>query len=68
MRQIDLSGPGGSAFSLLGMAKRIARQMGIDPKPIMDDMQSGDYNHLIEVFEREFPIFEFVRSSDDGDE
>lgn len=51
---IDLTGPDGNAFVLMGLASRWAKQLGRDPKPILQDMCSGDYAHLLEVLEREF--------------
>jgi len=55
--EIDLTGPEGNAFNLLGRAKVFATQVGKDAKAITDEMMSGDYKHLIEVFEREFGGF-----------
>ena len=51
---IDLTGPQGNAFCLLGTARTLANQLSKDPKPILDDMKSGDYEHLINVFEEHF--------------
>jgi hypothetical protein len=52
--EIDLQGPEGNAFHLLGVAKRLAEQLGKDQTAILEEMQSGDYEHLLEVFDREF--------------
>jgi hypothetical protein len=52
--EIDLTGPDGNAFALMGYAKKLARQLEIDSKPIIEDMMSGDYEHLLEVFEEHF--------------
>ena len=52
--EIDLTGPEGNAYSLMGYAKKFARQLDIDSKPIIEDMMSGDYEHLLEVFEEHF--------------
>jgi hypothetical protein len=54
---IDLSGPGGNAFALLGHAQRLAGQLGLDKDAIMADMQSSDYEHLIEVFDEHFGMY-----------
>jgi hypothetical protein len=51
---IDLSGPDGNAFVLMGLASRWAKQLGRDPKPILRDMQAGDYENLLAVLDREF--------------
>ncbi len=52
--EIDLDGPNGNAFVLLAFAKQWATQLGKDPDPILDDMKSNNYEHLVEVLEREF--------------
>ena len=54
MPVIDLTGPAGNAFSLMGAATRYAKQLDINDKPILEDMTSGDYEHLLEVFEKYF--------------
>jgi hypothetical protein len=54
MQVIDLSGPQGNAFYLLGLCKTYAEQLGLDEKAIADDMMSSDYDHLLEVFEKHF--------------
>lgn len=54
---IDLTGPDGNAFVLLGKAKQFARQLGLDGNAITSEMMSGDYENLIEVFDREFGDF-----------
>lgn len=51
---IDLTGPEGNAFVLMGHAKRLARELGIDSAPIIEEMMSGDYDNLVNVFDREF--------------
>lgn len=52
--EIDLTGPQGNAFYILGVAKNLCKQVGVDFKPIMDEMTSGDYDNLIEVFDKKF--------------
>ena len=52
--EIDIGGPAGNAFAIMGAASKYAKQLGIDDKPILDDMKSGDYEHLIEVFDKHF--------------
>lgn len=55
--EIDLSGSQGNAFYLLGLAERISDQIGIDSKPIIEEMMSGDYENLIQVFDDNFGDF-----------
>lgn len=52
--QIDLTGPQGNAYVLLGIADDLAKQLGKDGDTIRAEMKSGDYEHLLQVFEREF--------------
>ena len=51
---IDLTGPDGNAFVLMGTAVNLARQLGKDGQAIRDEMMAGDYEHLLSVFDREF--------------
>ena len=51
---IDLTGPQGNAFYLLGTAKNLAKQLDLNGLEIMEDMQSGDYENLVEVFDKHF--------------
>ena len=55
--EIDLTGPDGNAFVLMGYAQQYAKQLERDPKPILAEMQSGDYENLLAVFDREFGEF-----------
>lgn len=55
--EIDLTGPDGNAFVLLGKAKQFARLLGLDHESITAEMMSGDYENLIQVFDREFGSF-----------
>ena len=55
--EIDLSGPDGNAFVLLGKARSLAKQLGLPNQEIEDDMMSGDYEHLLEVFDKHFGSF-----------
>ena len=51
---IDLNGPDGNAFALLAQAERLGQQLGLDFNSIKQDMMSGDYEHLLDVFEEHF--------------
>jgi len=54
---LDLNGPEGNAFGLLGLANRCMRELDYDDvrcQEIKAEMKSGDYRNLVEVFEREF--------------
>ena len=54
---IDLTGPDGNAFALVGYANRFAKQLGLDGKAITNEMMSGDYENLLEVFDKNFGDF-----------
>ena len=51
---IDLTGPDGNAFVLLGKATNLAKQLKFDTKKITTEMMNGDYEELLEVFDRYF--------------
>lgn len=51
---IDLTGPEGNAFCLMGYAKRFARQLDLNADKIIAEMRSGDYEHLVATFDRHF--------------
>ena len=51
---IDLTGPQGNAFYLLGLASKLCKQLEIDDTIVLDDMKSGNYEHLIQVFDTYF--------------
>ena len=55
--EIDLTGPNGNAFAILGLAKRLCREFDIPFKPLMEKMTSGDYENLIKVFDDKFGSF-----------
>jgi hypothetical protein len=62
MIEVDLTGPQGNAFYILGLAsklsKRIAKESPEDPRSdnekIQAEMMSGDYENLLEVFDGYF--------------
>lgn len=57
---IDLTGPDGNAYALMGYASNFGKQLGWDKVRIQElrnEMMDGDYEHLIQVFDREFGDF-----------
>jgi hypothetical protein len=52
--EIDLTGPDGNAFALMGQVKGWCKQMSINSEPIINDMMGGDYEHLLSVIEKHF--------------
>jgi hypothetical protein len=55
--EIDLTGEEGNAFVLMGYARRFSTQLGLKPEPIINDMTSSDYEHLVNVFDKYFGNF-----------
>lgn len=55
--EIDLTGPNGNAFYLLGTANNLAKQLGLDGKVIQSEMMKGDYEHLVNTFDKHFGDF-----------
>jgi hypothetical protein len=55
--EIDLTGPQGNVFFLIGTAKNLAKQLGLDGKEIQAKMMSGDYENAVNVFDENFGHF-----------
>ena len=54
---IDLRGPAGNAFAVIGAAKSLAEKLGYtsdEVNLVISDMKSSDYDHLIQVFDDHF--------------
>jgi hypothetical protein len=51
---IDLTGPQGNAFFLMGQAARLARDLDLDGDAIINEMRSSNYENLVQVFDRYF--------------
>ena len=61
MIEIDLTGPDGNVFNLISIATSLGKQFNrltdgkyFDVKRIQEDMMSGDYEHAINVIEKNF--------------
>ncbi len=58
--EIDLTGPEGNAFVLMGYAQRWGRQLGYSEhkiKCIIDEMKLTTYEGLLHTFDREFGAY-----------
>ena len=58
--EIDLTGPEGNAFVLIGYAKKLGQRLGYDDDHIdriIDEMTLTDYEGLLHTFDREFGTF-----------
>ena len=54
---IDLSGPAGNAYALIGQAQRFARNLAYtreETEEMVNDMMASDYEHLVEIFDKHF--------------
>lgn len=71
---IDLRGPSGNAYVILGMAQNLTKQLkNVDPEKydwekINKEMTSGDYKKLVLTFEEYFGDFVDIYNSDVLDE
>ena len=54
---IDLTGPDGNVFVLMGKAKGFARDLNLNGDLIVRDMMSSDYEHAVKVFDSHFGDF-----------
>ena len=57
---IDLTGPQGNAYFLLGMANDFAKQLGWsseEREKLREHMTESDYENLIKVFDKHFGKF-----------
>ncbi len=52
--EIDLTGPQGNAYYILGTASNLTKQLGLDGTKILSEMKGGDYENLLQVFEKYF--------------
>ena len=60
MIHVYLSGPDGNAFSLIGLAQKLAKQLHYQPDErgeLTAEMMNGDYDNLLEVFDKHFGQF-----------
>jgi len=58
--EIDLTGPQGNAYFLMGTASKLGRQLGWDRDEIeilLREMKRGDYENLVTVFDKYFGSF-----------
>ena len=55
--EIDLTGPQGNVFFLIGTARNLAKQLGLDSASIQKEMMSGDYENAVNVFDKNFGSF-----------
>ena len=54
---LNIDGPEGNAFALLGAAQNLCRQLGLNRDEVFEELQAGDYNHLLVTFDGWFGDF-----------
>lgn len=52
--EIDLTGPDGNVFVLMGIASKLARQLNLDGNEIIEQMKLSDYDNAVDVFDYYF--------------
>ena len=55
--EIDLTGPQGNAFVLLGIAKDLCHKLDLDWNSVYSEMTSSDYENLVQVMDHYFGDF-----------
>ena len=55
--EVDLTGPQGNAFYLLGLANELSRTLKLDQNQIRNELTSGDYENLVNTFDKHFGEF-----------
>jgi hypothetical protein len=55
--EIDLTGPEGNAFVLLGYNRQFSNVLGLNYEDIKKEMTSSDYENLVNVFDKHFGNF-----------
>jgi len=68
--EVDLLGPDGNAFAIMGIVKRALSDLGEGDSyinDVMSEMQSSDYQNLLEVAVREVGlVIDFIGLDDYG--
>lgn len=61
---IDIDGPQGNAYCLLGMALHLCDELNWNEKSknIQDEMTSGDYINLVKTFDKYFGDFVILKT------
>ena len=62
---INIDGPDGNAFFLIGSAMQYAKDLGFDKDLIREEMTKGDYIHLLKTFMKYFPMVVLETTQED---
>jgi len=52
--RIDLDGPMGNVFYILGLVKPLSKELGLDDTALFNEMTGYDYFDLIKAFDKYF--------------
>ena len=55
--EIDLTGPDGNVFILIGIGGRLCKQLGLNSEMFTRRMMGGDYENALATFEEYFGDF-----------
>lgn len=55
--ELNLTGPDGNVFNLIGVGRRLCKQLGVDQDKFTKEMMSGDYENSVQTFENYFGEF-----------
>lgn len=65
--RIDLDGPQGNAFALLGLYRQLGKDLGLMKSEIdqrIEEMMEGSYNDLIDILEEDFGDYIILEKSE----
>ena len=51
---IDLTGPQGNVYFLMGTAMKLCKELDLDKDTVLSEMQSSDYENAIQTFDKYF--------------
>ena len=54
---IDLTGPDGNVFYLIGQGRKFCKQLGLDANEFTTKMMSADYENAVTTFDEYFGEF-----------
>jgi hypothetical protein len=54
---IDLTGPDGNVFNLIGYGRKLCRPFDVNQDEFLKEMMSGDYEHAVQTFDKYFGDF-----------
>ena len=62
---VNLDGPDGNAFALMGLAGSLATTLGLGGDKIITEMKSGDYKNLVKTFDEYFGSYVVLETTNE---